>query len=70
MRAWLRERLKDGPTHINVVEIEAKASDWHMTPLQAALAFKELEGDLWEGGLTTIEDHQAGYASAWVERVH
>ena len=70
MRALLRERLKDGPSHINVVEIEAKASDWHLTPLQAALAFKELKGDLWEGGLTTIEHHAAGCAAAWVERVH
>ena len=70
MRAWLRERLKDGPTHINVVEIEAKASDWHMTPLQAALAFKELKGDLWEGEFITVEEPQVGYEGAWVERVH
>lgn len=69
MREWLRERLKGGPTHINVQEIEDKASDWNMSPLDAALTFKDLRGDLWEGEFITVDEHPAGYAGVWVERV-
>lgn len=70
MREWLGEKLKDGPTHIYVQEIESKAPEWGLTPLDATLTFKDLRGDLWEGELITVEEHPAGYAGAWVERVH
>jgi hypothetical protein len=70
MRDWLGEKLRDGPTLVNIQEIESKAPDWGLTPLDAALTFKDLRGDLWEGELITIEEHPAGYAAAWVERVH
>ena len=70
MREWLREKLEEGPTHINVREIEDKASDWGLNPLDAALTFRELRGDLWEGELIPVSDHPAGYVGAWVERVH
>lgn len=70
MRDWLIEKLKDGPTDINVSEIEEKAPEWGLTPLEATLTFRDLQGELWEGNLITVEEHPAGYAAAWVERVH
>lgn len=70
MREWLGEKLREGPTHINIQEIESKAPDWGLTPLDAALTFKDLRGDLWDGELIKVEEHPAGYAAAWVERVH
>lgn len=70
MRDWLTERLKNGPDHIRVHEVEDKAPDWGLTPLEAALTFKDYRGDLWEGEFITSDEHPAGYIGAWVERVY
>jgi hypothetical protein len=69
IRDWLRTKLQNGPAHINVQEIEDKAADWGLTPLEATLTFRDLRGDLWEGEFITVDEHPAGYAGAWVERV-
>lgn len=70
MRDWLRNKLRNGPTHINVREVEEKALDWGMSLPEAVSLFRDLKGDLWEGELITVEEHPAGWVGAWVERVY